>query len=344
MIIKKNDKSEKPVFDLVQKTKSAIINAADQNSDGELNLDDVAHLADNISSSAKKAATMLGESAKGTATQMVEKQVLKKQERDAQNLRPIFVEDLKDEEFRLPNLIRIVGADKKHTVSKACEGAIGDRAKYKDTEVANIYPSAVNTFGISFYPDANGGVYYVNPCDRNHYIALNEYFNFLKVARIAELQRLAQDLGAKHFRVTYKEQKKTMSSKKISTSLDAKPPKGLLKIKASGKAHSEIESKGYEKIEIAAEMDCKGRAPKEPTLVYLKNDESIKSLIAMRMSNNKIKYQILTLNLSQSSGIRTSQAADIEVALKMMNCKEKTSILKEAKNEERRVFQYEIYF
>ena len=31
-------------------------------------------------------------------------------------------------------------------------------------------------------------------------------FLYLKIARIRELQKIVQDLGAKHFRVTYKEE------------------------------------------------------------------------------------------------------------------------------------------
>lgn len=37
--------------------------------------------------------------------------------------------------------------------------------------------------------------------------AIGYWSDYLKQVRISELQKIAQDLGAKHFRVTYKEEK-----------------------------------------------------------------------------------------------------------------------------------------
>ena len=52
--------------------------------------------------------------------------------------------------------------------------------------------------------------------------------NYLKVARVSELQKIAQDLGAKHFRVTYKEQKKSFESNTAKAKLGVKAT-GILK-------------------------------------------------------------------------------------------------------------------
>ena len=45
------------------------------------------------------------------------------------------------------------------------------------------------------------------------YIALDEYFSYLKIERINELQMIAKSLGAKHFKVTYKEEQTAFSEK-----------------------------------------------------------------------------------------------------------------------------------
>lgn len=68
---------------------------------------------------------------------------------------------------------------------------------------------------MTFCPDCDSEFYYVDPSDRDQYIALFDYFSYLKTARIVELQKIAQDLGAKHFKVTYKEEESSSSEKKV---------------------------------------------------------------------------------------------------------------------------------
>ena len=38
-------------------------------------------------------------------------------------------------------------------------------------------------------------IYYVDPTDRDQYISIEKYFNYLKIQRISELQKIAQSLG-----------------------------------------------------------------------------------------------------------------------------------------------------
>ena len=52
----------------------------------------------------------------------------------------------------------------------------------------------------------------MDPSDDKLYIALDNYYDYLKVTRISKLQNLAQSLGAKHFKVSYKD-KETKSVK-----------------------------------------------------------------------------------------------------------------------------------
>ena len=75
----------------------------------------------------------------------------------------------------------------------------------------NIFRDSLEVFKLMFFPDCNSEFYYVDPIDENRYIALDDYFNYLKVERISELQRLAQSLGAKHFKVTYKEEQNSIA-------------------------------------------------------------------------------------------------------------------------------------
>lgn len=92
----------------------------------------------------------------------------------------------------------------------------------KELRIVNIFRDSIDSYGVSFYPDGDSELYYVDPSNRDEYIALDEYFSYLKQVRISELQRIAQDLGAKHFKVTYKEEKTSFSEKKVSKKVTAK--------------------------------------------------------------------------------------------------------------------------
>lgn len=139
--------------------------------------------------------------------------------------------------------------------------------------------------------------------------AIGYWSDYLKQVRISELQKIAQDLGAKHFRVTYKEEKK------------------------------------YSKIEIAAEMECPGHEPVEPELKYMKYDPTVKSLVELRMNTQgPMKRQSLTLKLSNSSGLKESEAVKIDAVLKGLKCSGNSTLISEAQNESKRYLEYEIDF
>ncbi len=314
---------------LFDKAKNAVLNVADQNDDGKLNFDDVSILKDSVK-----------ESVKTHSERWREKQDKMKRERELKQLCPIFAEDLDSPEFGLTKLIRIAEMDKKHAESELCKDSVGFMSVQKDMKIIQIYPDKIDAFALSFYPDRDSEMYYVDPSDRDHYIALDDYFSYLKVARIGELQRIAQDLGAKHFRVTYKEQKKSFSAKDIKADADVKAGK-----KSAG-ANMSLQMSGseYSKIEIAAEMECIGHVPKEPTLVYFKKDPQINNLVSLRMSDNAMTHQIYTLELSSSSGMKVKDAMKIDAALASMKLEGNATVTSEAQSEARRIFEYEIDF
>ncbi len=263
-----------------------------------------------------------------------------RRESERKRLCPIFEDELDNPSFSMPKLIRIADKDKKHADSEVCRDSIGHESFYKDLRVVNIYPDKADVFGLSYYPDMESELYYADPSNRDLYIALDEYFSYLKIARISELQRIAQDLGAKHFRVTYKEQKKAFS---------ASDAKGKLGVKASGQgASGEIShntvSNDYSKVEIAAEMECIGHTPVEPVLEYFKKDPQIRNLVSLRMADNALTHQSYTLALSNSSGIKVKDAIKIDMALETMKIAGNATVTSEAQSESRRYFEYEIDF
>ena len=107
--------------------------------------------------------------------------------------------------------------------------------------------------------------------------------------------------------------------------------------------HSDSE-KMYSKSEVVAEMQCVGQAPIEPQLVYFQNNQTVRTLIDLRMADNTITSQKIMIKCSNTSGIKTKEAAKIDAALAAMKCTGNTTMVSEAQSEERHVFMYEIEF
>lgn len=311
----------------MEKSKDITIQVIDQNGDGKIDLTDVSEIAESVGNTMKKSAQILRETA-GEKSRMLELKALN----------PIFLETLNDTEFLVSKFVRITERDKKHAESEVCKGSIGFVSEQKGLRMVNIFQDSVDAFGLSFYPDCGSEFYYVDPSDRDCYIALDDYFGYLKLARINELQKLAQDLGAKHFRVTYKEEKTAFSEKKVKA-------KGNAKVMGTVDVENNYNDKKYSTVEIAAEMVFPGHVPTNPVVKYLKHDPSIKTLISMRMDETApLLHQKFLLKLSNSSGIKENEAMKIDAVLKGMKCAGNATVVSEVQNESRRYLEYEIDF
>lgn len=92
-------------------------------------------------------------------------------------------------------------------------------------------------------------------------------------------------------------------------------------------------------------MDCPGYEPFEPVLHYLQREASIQSLITLRMDKSSpITHKKYTLKLSNTSGIKQTDAVKIDAALKAMKICGNTTVTNEVQNESRRFFEYEVDF
>ena len=319
--------AKKGALGVLEKTKSAIAKVADQNDDEKFDMQDVSLVASKVGKSVKNGATALKESAEERTRAL-----------ELKSLQPIFAEVLDERDFVLPKFIRVANRDKKRAESQVCKGSIGYYSDPKGLRLVNIFRDNLEMFNLVFFPDCNSEFYYVDPIDKNRYIALDDYFNYLKVERISELQRLAQSLGAKHFRVTYKEEKTSVAEKIIKANINVQ---GV----AAGNGERNLSETKFDTIEIAADMECPGHAPNRPDLKYLQKDPAIRTLIDMRMDEHSpLSHQKFMLKLSNSSGLKESDAVKIDAVLKSMRFTGNTSIVSEARNEARRYFEYEIDF
>lgn len=303
------------------------VQAIDQNDDGKFDFGDVAAIAETVGSSVKKGAQIAKDNADEQRRRL-----------DLKLLQPIFPESLDSADFLLPKFVRVTERDKRHSESEACQGSIGYASDAKDLHMVHIFKDSLESFGLSFYPDADCEFYYVDPSDRDCYIALDEYFNYLKIARINELKKIAQDLGAKHFKVTYKEEQTSFSERKVT----ARAQVGSI---ASASADHVSSEKKYSMIDIAAEMDFPGHEPIRPQLKYLQREPNIQTLVSMRMdASSPLMHERYMLQMSTSSGMKESDAVKIDAVLKSLKCSGNTTVTSEARNEARRYLEYEIDF
>lgn len=317
----------KNATDFFGKAKDAIVRTTDQNDDGKFDKEDISAIADSVSESVKSSAQALKESAEEKSRQL-----------ELKRLQPIFAETIEAAEFCMPKFIRITERDKKYSSSEVCQGAIGYYTDHKGLKIVNIFSDSIDPFALSFYPDKGSEFYYVDPTDRDRYIALDDYFSYLKIVRINELQMIAQSLGAKHFKVTYKEEQNSFTQKKAKGNLKAT---GL----ASADTEHTFSDQKYSTVEIAAESDYPGHEPVMPELKYMQKDPSIKTLVAMRMDESSpLSHQKFMLKMSNSSGIKESDAIKIDAVLKGMKVNGNINIASEAKNESKRYLEYEIDF
>lgn len=319
------------------KAKETLVKAVDQNSDGTLDMKDVSALAGAIGQAAKNTADAM----KASAEERARENERKAKENELKELQPIFPEDVERTDFHVSKLIRITEIDKKRAESEVCKGSIGYVSEQKELRIVNIFKENIDLFRIKLIPDAESELYYVDPTDRDCYIALDDYFGRLKEERVNELQMIAQDLGAKYFRVIFKEEKASFLHSAIKAAASAKASSLG---NASAETSHDVLSNQSASVAVAAEMHCIGHEPVEPTLRYMQNETSIRSMIAMRMSKNTMTKQKYTFQLSKSSGIKESDAVKIDAALKAMKILGSTTMLSEVKNESRRFFEYEVEF
>lgn len=302
------------------------VQAVDQNDDGKFDLADVAVVADSLENTVKLRAQSMKENA-----------AEKNRQRKLNVLQPIFIDSLDNADFSMSKFIRIVERDKKRADDEVCQGSIGYRSTAKGLNMVNIFQDSIEVFGLTFYPDCDCGFYYADPSARDQYIALDDYFSYLKIARINELQKIAQALGAKHFRVTFKEEQATFSKQKAHVKVDTKA--------AAADADRDFSEKKFSTVEIAAEMQFPGHAPIKPQLKYLQRDPSIQALVSMRLDENApLLHQKYMLKLSNSSGMKETDAMKIDAVLKVLKCTGNATVESEAKNESRRYLEYDIEF
>ena len=257
-------------------------------------------------------------------------------------LKPVFIKNIKK---NMPKIIRITDHDMIHENSPACKKSIGFKDIVRGKSILNIYTRYVDKTGITFYPVPGEGIYLADPFATDTYLAHEDYYSYLKKAKVAELTAIAEDLGAKHIKITWDEDESKHKHR-------AKKAKQTAKAKGQGKVSGSYdhndESKMSKNEKILYESDFAGSSPTEPKLKYFALDSQIKNLIYGRLhQTNPLGHQLLILEQKNSLGIKATDAIAVDGAIKKYNIatvNASVSFKEETETEFKSVFIYEVDF
>lgn len=274
------------------------------------------------------------------AQTMAEVKQAKSKEALIKKLNPLFPNDYRAVEFKLPNLIRIVDDAVRRDID-VCEGAIGWLSTEKGVEVLHLYDEAVEFSGLNFLPAATcDSIYYVDPHNRNTFISVDCYFSSMQESRLAELQHIAYSLGAKHYWVemvedTYDKQN-SLKSAKINT-------------KIANVSGSETQSKttAARTMSVAEAEFSSGRKPIKPDLRWFANDNNVLNLITMRCtesSQNDISTYTIELNSSNAATMSMSVAAKVDGALSSLKIGGSASFSSDSQKEHSKKVYFKLEF
>lgn len=266
----------------------------------------------------------------------VDNAILIKDQMDKKRIRPVFKENLTIPGFKLPRMIHVVDDDK-YKRHKVMEDAIGHIDKEKGLEFITVYTENISFLDLDFYPGIyNENLFFINPCFQNQYISLDDYFNYLADAKISEMDRIAQELGAVFFEVKLMEKRERFvnTEKKINSK----------KNKSSIQTKIENKEKDLKETRVLLTAEYGGHDPSRPELKYLKSEESINTLINKRLNDSEFKEQHYIINYNNVSGITLSNASKIDCILKTLKLNTNISIKSKVEYETMKFFEYHIKF
>ena len=147
----------------------------------------------------------LVDTTKENAQKLHEKIQDENQKKLLKKLNPVFWDDYNADTFSMPYMI-VITTDMDRRDIELCTGAIGWKSTQKDMEILHLYDKSVVETGLNFIPaPTKDSFYYVDDLDRSRYIKLDNYFDTMQEAMVAELAHIAFSLGAKSYAIDLEE-------------------------------------------------------------------------------------------------------------------------------------------
>lgn len=282
--------------------------------------------------------------AKEGAAVVAEQAADAKYELDLKRIRPITKEQLEAFEYTVPSLIQVIEHDKKMD-NPVCADALGFQETIKGKDLLCVMSTFAESIGINFKPCLEENFYCKNPYVENEYIRLDDYFSHIDQAKVNELKRIAQALGAKKIKVSLNKKKKTLVSNTGQAKAKLKLPFGKKSnVKANVNHNSQVDE--YEEVRIMTEPSFAGNPnPSEPELCYFKGDDQINSLIRMRLyEDNPLQKETYKFDCGRGKELQKKDAAGIDAVLEKKGFTGNASIVSEVQEEQRKVLEYSIEF
>lgn len=252
-----------------------------------------------------------------------------------ERLAPLFPNDYKSQDFRIPNVIKIVDDATRKNI-EMCQGAIGWLAMEgvgKDTqktEVLYLYDEARDMCGLEFVPSFNiNAIYCIDTFDltKKRFIKADCIFNKAQEEKMAELEKVAYSLGAKSYSVDI-----------VSTEIEgaSKTQSGKIKVAADGTEVKTMSANASQKHSTGhSSASFEGHnSPVAPTLKWFMYDDTVKNLIEMRCSNPaSVKSRILELSGASSATMSRQTAVAIDCMIKGTKVKSSSNMEMQANRE-----------
>ena len=293
---------------------------------------------------AKEKAIIGKDKARELAIDGSEKLYEAKVELDRKLLNPISIDEFNEIADKAPKVIRLLD-ENPYITKEACYDAVGFNSNIVKTNVLELIKGKFPTDKFVFYPNDSDFIYLRNPYIENMYISLNSYFDYIKLAKVAELENIANSLGAKYVKITYKEEEKKFVSVSGNSSITGKIIKGKQTIKPSINVSTELTNENLTEIEIAAESSFEGtNNPIRPRLEYYLGDMQIEGFVNSVLGPNPTTNKSLRIRYNRSNDLNITFAEGIDAVLKKLNMSASASVRSEVEKENRLYLEYEVKF
>ena len=256
---------------------------------------------------------------------------------DTAKYRPIF-EPINLDDF---GMVYIGEKDKKRSESEACDNSLGHYETIKKgLTVLNIYKKNAIKFPFEYYPNKGYGFYYISPINSNKLIKLEDYFEYVKDQKVAELHDIAYKIGASYVEIKYKEEKKTFISKNYDF-------KARFKVDSKNEVNAEQKHRKTENdYSDFSVLDCAhyhNQIPTHPELNFFAGDKKIETLIEAALRGEADDRHI-TIKYNSTKTIDKDTAIKIDVTLKQYKAEGNCSITSEVERESRTELDFYVEF
>lgn len=264
-----------------------------------------------------------------------------------EKLAPLFPDDYLSEDFKIPNVIKIVDDATRKNI-EMCQGAIGwlamegaGKDNSQKTEVLYLYDEAREMCGLQFVPSFNiNAIYCIDTFDlsKKRFIKADCIFNKAQEEKLAELEKVAYSLGAKSYSVDIVSSESDGVSKRQSTT--AKVDQEGATVKNSSSNSNSNHSVGHSSATFEGH-----NSPVAPRLKWFMYDDTIKNLIEMRCADPaSVKSRTLELSGASSATMSRQTAVAIDCMIKGAKVKSSSDMEMQANKELSSTLVFKIEF